>query len=616
MDEPYYGGVSHLLPFVYSRSMVISSGIIQPSVTTGFISDIPKIERSPSSVYLDTLPFEIREQISRECNQADAFHLCLTSRSLFESTISRLYQCIVIDPALRHFNKEIYKKRSIIHEPFYNDSDKSFQVDLYHSSNYGSQQYSEFPIATIDIAYTLVRSVGGIRACLRTLKKDDGFKSKFIKRFECNNSLDLPEYEVSQAVLNIFPKLINLQSLIWKSSPEMTIEILNSLPNRDKIDTLDLEMALRPGSWVLKLSEMNFSNLRYLSISPYVNSDILKLIAKMLCNSKNIEKLRSLYIAKDLPNTHEISTAFSFSMVHLSSEQLDLNSLTSFFKVFQNSKKKLNLLRFGIVGTLVNPQDADLLINNMELNHLINFSLSNITEVQGFGNDNNNNINEQRRNLIPSFLKRLEYKMPNVNVLTLDIKENLIDSLSNFIYSFKNLKSLDLKIHWNITKLSNYSSWNNLCEKYIESILFHKNTLKHLSIDSREESSFCDPYKLISIKLLLQIAECKKLIGLRIHNSSIQPYIGALVSNLPKLKYLDLFGEEGPSYLGTKSTYLLDHWVRYEQVVNIIIAAQPNIEYIRINKYVFDVKDKSTRTVIREGIDEWLDEKLLIRWKP
>lgn len=162
---------------------------------------------------LDALPFEVRHLIAQQCRQADAFRLCLTCKSLYESTISRLYQCIVLDSSHKHFNKEVKYKRL---------RPKSDLSDSYSSSSSSSFSYGfsgGFPgsVSTLDsevsitssaldehsdhndkyFAYTSVHTVGGMRRCMRALTKDPS-KATYIRRFEVLNNMDLPDFEIRQ----------------------------------------------------------------------------------------------------------------------------------------------------------------------------------------------------------------------------------------------------------------------------------------------------------------------------------------------------------------------------------------------------------------------------------
>lgn len=67
--------------------------------------------RQQQCISLNTLPFEVRSLIAENCPQADAFRLCLTCKALYDSSISRLYQCIIFDSSHRNFNKELSTKR-------------------------------------------------------------------------------------------------------------------------------------------------------------------------------------------------------------------------------------------------------------------------------------------------------------------------------------------------------------------------------------------------------------------------------------------------------------------------------------------------------------------------
>ncbi|KAA8905525.1 hypothetical protein TRICI_005272 [Trichomonascus ciferrii] len=266
---------------------------------------------------LDRLPNEVLATILSYCRQGDVFHLLLTGSPFYELCLKRLYHTVVFDSEHSHFNKENRFKG------------------------------------------TFVRTVGGLRDCLRSL---DSERALLVKRMECYNSLEIPDLEVKKSFCRIFRLMVNLRRLKWFASPELTVDLLQKIKTASQIKELSVDMALRNDGISRKLADIKFENLTTLCIRPFLNNDNLTMIAKAIASSH----LKSLELGNSLQTDHKVGSGFAFGIVNTGDGMLD-----SFLVNLTNPL--FNLERLVLEG--VNVQDPLLLTNYVDLSNLHTFGL-------------------------------------------------------------------------------------------------------------------------------------------------------------------------------------------------------------------------------------------------
>lgn len=266
---------------------------------------------------LDRVPNEVLEIVVEYCRQGEVFHLLLTGSRFYELCLTRLYHTVVFDSEHSHFNKE----------------------DRFHG--------------------TFVRTVGGLRACLRSL---DSERALLVKGMECYNSLEIPDLEVEKSFGRIFKLMVNLRRLRWFASPELTVDMLLKIRNASQIKELAVDMALRNDGISRKLADVKFENLTSLCIRPFLNDANLVLIAKSISNSQ----LRSLELGNSLQTDHEVGSGFAFGIISIGDGMLDsfLTNLT---------KPLLRLERLVLED--MNIQNPLLLTDYVDLSNLHTFCL-------------------------------------------------------------------------------------------------------------------------------------------------------------------------------------------------------------------------------------------------
>lgn len=546
---------------------------------------------------LDTLPLEIRELISQECSQADAFHLSLACRALYVSSLQRMYQCIVFDSSHRHFNKELSSTRN---QPDYGGTSKPF-------------------------AYTNVRTVGGLRTCIRALKSPE--KAALVSRFELLAATDLPDLEIRTFIEEVFPLMNNLGILIWGDSltPYLTAKMLKSLSHPDKIQKLCLGHIATPG-----VSELKFNELKHLDIRPFTNSQGLEKLGTMIANSKGaLEDLQTLRLGRETFKSHEAcSDAIPAGLNPLSTgvNHIDAGNIRAFFGTVScmHPKQKLRLTQLGLVGIVVQASDFEILQRSVDLDQITHLSLVGVDISEVGSNPRTQPVSET-----PRFLGYMAGTTPKLKSLELEWAEYHTDSVSQFLSMLSRLESLSLKLRWNSTK-HRAISWDSLCTDSMEAIATHSSTLRQLVLDAAEDVPFADITKDITSDVfpLLALLHCLESLSIAAPTSLLdtppaQEFLLSL-EKLPRLRFFHLRNHSTKPYLGQPASYLLEDWLRYQHTVDILMNRHGNgiagtqyggLEYIRLEDYIFDVRDRSRTPVIREGLMRWFEDQIFDPWE-
>lgn len=176
------------------------------------------------------------------------------------------------------------------------------------------------------------------------------------------------------------------------------------------------------------------------------------------------------------------------------------------------------------------------------------------------------------------------------------------------------MKTLDLTIRYNRSKLSSYQSESILYEEYALAITSNNrlNTLTKLSIDLKEENSYCGD---ISISLPLpmvfynKINQCQNLKSLRFSPSNHNEIIN-MIEMLKKLQYLDVFGTNagGAPHLGLEmvNPTFFDEWFKVQHIAMLYTRCNMNLKYVRVNKCVFE--NLGIEVCPRDGLNRWFDQ--------
>ncbi|KAF5102417.1 hypothetical protein D0Z00_000344 [Geotrichum galactomycetum] len=461
---------------------------------------------------------------------------------------------------------------------------------------------------------------------MKTLRADK-VKAGYVRRFECLNSMDLPDLEIRQFVKDVFPRMPNLASLVWDASPEITVDLVQQIARPEYIETLCLDLALRNDKVSRSIAQMAFPNLRHLTIRPYLSSEFLVLIAKMVSNSSDtIKNLRALYLGRELHLSHEVGSGFAFASMNPSQSPVDDQAIPAFFGTLlaKNPEKiKLRLTHLGLDGVSVNGgTDFQILDQAVELETITHLKLAG-TDMIGFATEDEVRVNGADFNSV-RFVQPLGPKLRKLQSLEIDWSEQFVNNVPDFFRDLKHgLQSLSVIIRSNIARSHSDMAWNQHCQSYVDSItMSHCRTLKQLAIDGVEEISFKDVYKPLPMRALLTMQDCVNLTGLSVSAPSPSPEsnnaIDKILHCMSQLRFFHLRNNHTKPYLGQNVSYQIEDWIRYKHSVESFINAQlpsKSLSYIKLEDHVFDVSVRNKPAVIREGLLRWFDENVFTPWE-
>lgn len=560
------------------------------------------------------LPFEIRVKIANELSQFDCLNLLRTSKALYESTVPRLYQHVVIDENYSQFNKEISFKR-------YEKSP--------HDSRYTPKEHS----------CTFVKSPHNFRRLLlhyteifnsrhrmsaakdpKTWLRNDRFPHiQTLRCLELPDSLNTYDHELNDQIGAFFSTLGHLRELVWLSD-NFRLEYLACLPDPRTLHTIVLnikfsnylsELLQAEGTTETSPSTASklvaFPNVVNFQIRPFQNSARLQRILNSFLGDAVLGRLQVLKLARFDKDVNVLLPPCG-ELVAANTDTLSEHDLRTIQALSESKLGRLDRLQVLLINNcLVSRRDADLLVRTVNLQNLKVLELKNVSEYQ--------TRLEANADTEDSFLARISPHLSCLEHLALDFREAYTDTVWLFLSHFPSsvLKSLDLVLRYNETKLEAFTV-DQLYSAYAEALLCGntKSTVTKLSIEIKQENQFCDlEIPLPSRQFYREISQFRNLSALRINpdvNHDSHQLIQMLKS-LPKLLHLDVFGTQagGAPNLGLGMVHptIYDDWFKVQHVAVMYCQNIPGLRYIRINKCVFE---NATGVVPRDGLDLWFSQ--------
>lgn len=611
-------------PIGYSKNPLIYDCRIEPRMSSNWVDlqDYLKPSCGPGGlkVSLEGLPFEIRENIANNLSQFDSLNLLQTSRTMYASTIRRLYQHVVIDKTYSQFNKEC---------------------------DFCGMDNRNFTLEQESLACSFIKSAFSFRRFINPYihgySNRGGMVYSYVEKIQCidlPDSLNAYDHDFNDHLSELFGKLVHLKELIWLND-YFRLEYLNALPNKSSIKSLVLNIKFSNYLNELPILEnmeydsesedmetrnalvLNFPKLQNFQIRPFDNSNrLMKIINCFLLsynaqNAENIsENLRILKLSrfeKDicvlLPPCQDL-VAFDDGPI---AEEMDLNTISSAFCKTRLEYLK-NITTFLLNNCIVTPDDAEMLRKTLNLSSLKVLELKNISEFQRVLRVTTaETINQV---LQTSFLCRLAPYLHNLEKLLLDFREAYADSVPSFLNSLpsRKLKALDLIIRYNSTKMLPYDDdCEALYRDYAHAIVSNGayKSLQKLALEIKEENAFCDLSITLPAVFYSQIAKCSHLKSLRLNISdgtNFEHFI-QLIQRLTRLTHLDIFGSQagGAPHLGLGMIHptVYDEWFKVQHVAIVFMHKSRSLRYIRINKCIFECQDGQVNP--RDGIDRWFN---------
>ncbi|KAK6455535.1 uncharacterized protein RJT20DRAFT_47946 [Scheffersomyces xylosifermentans] len=600
--------------------------------------------QSSNGLTFDKLPFEIRLKVANELSQFDCIKLLRVSKIIYSSTVPRLYQYIIIDEDFNIFNNE--KEYGFKHfEP---------KEDLGGEGRHRK----EFSCTYINSSYNFKRFLKEYNNKIeKESHEDDHGLFPHIKRFECINipdSMNIYDHDLNNRLVQFFRNLKHLRQLIWLSD-NFRLELLYSLPQKHLINSLQLNIKftnylneLNTDDELDDLSIASFPNLVNFQIQPFQNSrKLIKIINNLLVNKNDpvevSSNLRSLVLTRFqkisdssilLPNCRDLVSIRSEripntngvrSTIHTSLHDVDLNALPS---LFRDSKLKYlsNLSVLSIDNILVGPQDAELLIESVNLPLLQRLFLRGVSEYQMLEEDVIT-VDSNRQQLIallkPSFILEIAPYLSGLKQLSIDYREALVDTVPQFLENLasNSLESLEVVIRLNKTKpLRTREEEREYYGQYANAIVHFKNSLTKLALEIRiEVDNYQDSNNInvlesipFNIGFYSKLLELKHLTGFRLNPGSNANEVLQLISRLSNLHNVDIFGSRAggcPNLgLGMMHPNVYDEWFKVQHVALFYLQSNPNIRYIRINDCIFECEGSGLRVNPRYGITRWFED--------
>ncbi|CAH2352966.1 hypothetical protein CLIB1423_08S04896 [[Candida] railenensis] len=560
---------------------------------------------------LDKLPREIRVRIANELSQLDSFNLLRTCRSLYSSTLPRLYQNIIIDQNYSQFNKE------------YN----------YHQFEKVDLELSLFSCSYINSPYNFKKFLKNYITLYKSftlqLLQHRYVEFPSIKSFSCidlPDELNIYDHGLNELLIEFVQVQPHLKELIWLGTG-FEYKYLEYLPNCKSL--VNLSLNLKYSSYITEKRQtalaaynmpyplkIQFPNLTNLEIQNFNSLFMLReILVNVLFSIENIgDQLTKIKLSRSDNHLNDSLLLYPYDSLIGPSLPFKSHELNTFDSIFANPKVRFNRLTSLVLHDfLIEPDEADLFMKCVNLENLTTLELSSVTEYQQ---------SFDGVDLKTSFLLRIVSKLTNLKHLRIDYRESIVDSVPKFLRLLpqsSKLQSLDLTIRYNRSKLRTFRHETTLYEEYAQSILLNDRdwTLEKLSIDIKEENLYCGD---INISLPLPpmfydcLSRCKNLKSLRFSPSSAEIHneILEMVQSLSKLEFLDVFGTKagGAPHMGLEMVHpsIYDEWFKVQHVAMLYCKSNKNLKYIRVNKCVFEHLRNDISP--RDGIDRWFNQKV------
>lgn len=375
------------------------------------------------------LPTEIINLISFSLSPSDALHLSLTNKYLYQLIQPRLYHSIVVDANKYPYDHELIQKS-------FKTSIPSINQDCY----------------PVDVKPTKIKSLYGLNLFLKNLIEKPQYCS-FIYSLNFNKLIpDIPEFELYNALMKIFPQLTNMRMLNWLIIQlYLSFDLISLLPNLSNM--IELNGNFKNFNQDLMFN-CEFENLKILNVSGFNNIANLSKV-----NLNNFANLNKLIISKNSTSNNEIINNNQNHLVNLYiiSDLIEINDPLidgpcDYIKtLFNGLKFKLNLKSLILKDLVLNCDDAAYLANNVNLACLESLSINNCTEVLF---DSSLTPAAVRRNPPTKlFLDLLCPHLSNLKVLDISLNNELYynESTYNFLKLLPN----------NLIKLSIFLTFNN-----------------------------------------------------------------------------------------------------------------------------------------------------------
>jgi len=286
-------------------------------------------------VLLSDFPAEVLNCISSYCSSADVVNLAIACPRIADAVLPSIYRYIVVDPvphALSHGRPHRLAHVSV------------------------GQQF---------VPVTTVHTIAGTKQLLDTLARNPEL-AKHVRSFSVRGNIALNDIALITRVRSALKNLGQLTEFEWTACPELPPSILDDLPHEangenTELLALTIDLATRPGDLYPRVF---LPNLRKLRVRPFLNSELLQWMKKVVSRSFDLEDIQ---LGRYLDTKSEVGSSFTFvgrSDIH---QQPALVPAVSVF--FGGAiKRQLRSLRLDMVDTC--PEDCAVLTECVDLSQL------------------------------------------------------------------------------------------------------------------------------------------------------------------------------------------------------------------------------------------------------
>ncbi|AOA67221.1 Hypothetical protein PAS_chr2-2_0312 [Komagataella phaffii GS115] len=486
---------------------------------------------------IDRLPLEIRSVVAQNLPQTDKFHLLLTSKKLYRSTIDSVYESIVIDGNMIYFHPEL--------------------------SSYLYQRNSSIE-GSGNAFVTLIHTYHGLKSFCKRLIKDPKLISK-IRYFEISNNLpdNFIEFEIYEYLIKIFPVMTNLRFLTvnYNSCYINLNAFLMKLPETARMQIKCIEgdftsnvlmhgptASIKDNNDLIRISSNSLSSLKLYNLSkeldfrlpPMSNLNVLHLNGKnynasnyrvpAVYNIVNTLGIDFNFVQENFNKffyngmTNEVNvTSFNSIFNHYDNQLVieEDQEVINFHRIFAPEVKFDSLVEFKLDHFTIDYANLEFLRKHLNLRQCQKLSLLDIKELTQFFDDDDPmeeedyeisdtdsmdfqfNIigdditevmqydaanNDQRFPDDLFFLYSLKDQVQNLSELNVKVKNKVKDIVPLLLQKIARLEKLYAFIYY-YPSSRQFRSWSHQIRTYFASLNKHSNTITRLIIDTEDQAN-------------------------------------------------------------------------------------------------------------------------------
>lgn len=507
--------------------------------------------RFVSRVNIAGLPPEVARAVALFLDQHACRALALTCKSLYALCLPRLYEEIVVDAAYSQFSKEY--------------ADSGTYVNLAWS--------------------------------LRRLLAVHAPAAALVRRLWVRSVPDSAAFDVlpmSESWAAFVGRLVQLEELVWEPA-RMPGRWMAAAPFAASLRRLELHLS-PADDWC----GPPLAGLDVLSVRPFGSVRRMARLLAAVAAPRQLARLSLLALWRH--SDRGLAAAVSADELGrmLEARAAAAGADAAFMATLAQFGVFASLSTLCLCGVVVADSDGDVLCQSANVAGLRCLVLQEVaTFVDGDG---------------PLFLARLLPALA-LQSLGLDLRETHRDSVSDFLASQPQLRSLDLVVRENHVQEARVGSvWPG----HLVAIAAMA-ALTRLLIDVRHDNAFCEYNVPVPVAVLRAVRNLGALTSLRLlagADSAFTHELVATVGRLKNLRFLHVYGAQagGAPNLGLGMVHpnVHDEWFKVQHMALLYSSTQRNLAYVRINDCVFETTTEGA-VLPRDGINGWFEARTRVK---